>query len=993
MNILSNRISILTFFSCLMLFGWFIEADSETIVSGDITSDTVWMLDNSPYIIKANVIVENGVSLTIEPGVTVKFDGLYSLDVRGGLIAEGTESEKILFTSNINPPSRNDWRQLRFGDISDDDGCIVSHCVIEYSERGIYCHSASPTITYNTIRNNCAPGSDYGGIFLNRSSDADIYYNTITNNGNGIYLKGRYNNNYDPEPVIRYNNIHDNDVYNIMTEEFQHPDGTIIKAQYNYWGSSDPSVIRNAIFDKEDDQSLPEVRIDPFFTAAVGDVRFPIVLLEDVIDRFCPVDGCVTFNAVCGSPVYWRVVIKEAGGYAVRTYIIYDADSIFIQWYGYRDNMVTLVDDGVYEYYIYAWDLRSGTISESLTGTFEVKTDFPIARIVEPAENDVYTGGSVAIRGTAYASDNFDHYEIEYARNAHSDNWQMINSSSLPVTNDSLAEWEIPDENVAGYTIRARVFDTEESIAVDYINIKFLNIYNAGHDPGRFSPNGDGFRDECRISADITIPAEWLVTIKDLDNNPVRIFDGYSNNISVMWDGRDEGGNIVEDGTYKISLRAVEPVSGVAVNSYTPLVEVDGTFPFVEITYPSDGEHVTEEVRVRCTATDENHWYTTMYIGSGINPAKWNKVRGSTLPIINGEFVRIPIKSFNNGICTLWLKCEDDARNVSNCYRQFVVDNIQITNVSADPRFFNPCDGEVSNVSYTLDRPANVTIELFYLSLNPLPDVWRLETIIRTYVETIDDNVPKPQGVNGFMFDGRDSNGNVLPFGVYMYNIEAMDDNGAKGYYEHTNYYPPGIVNLENVSITPRFDPRRNDSCVITYDLVKPAWVDMRLFDGSTLIKHLVTFEPRPETGNIEFWNGRNEQGRITGRIDYTVRAYAQMLPKNTLVTWNKRLGTGYLFAEAFVILPLYNEVSVIKYSLLKEARVEMRIYDPNGNYFRTIFEDAGLRPAGEYLTEWDGRADDGRYVDLEGDYRVELKIHDAERGTYVRNANIAVVR
>jgi len=72
-----------------------------TEVSGVISSDTAWTKANSPYTITAKTLIKNGVTLTIEPGVTVNmnFDSgsqIY-LQVEGTLIAKGSSSEKIYF--------------------------------------------------------------------------------------------------------------------------------------------------------------------------------------------------------------------------------------------------------------------------------------------------------------------------------------------------------------------------------------------------------------------------------------------------------------------------------------------------------------------------------------------------------------------------------------------------------------------------------------------------------------------------------------------------------------------------------------------------------------------------------------------------------------------------------------------------------------------------------------------------------------------------------
>jgi hypothetical protein len=53
----------------------------------------------SPYIVTGNVVIPAGKTLTIEPGVIVKFAGYYSLKVNGTLRALGSPTNRIVFTS------------------------------------------------------------------------------------------------------------------------------------------------------------------------------------------------------------------------------------------------------------------------------------------------------------------------------------------------------------------------------------------------------------------------------------------------------------------------------------------------------------------------------------------------------------------------------------------------------------------------------------------------------------------------------------------------------------------------------------------------------------------------------------------------------------------------------------------------------------------------------------------------------------------------------
>ena len=175
---------------------------ASTDVGGDITSDTTWTQANSPYIVTASVLVSEGVTLTIEPGVTVKFEGDKALGIDGELIARGTEANPIVFTSNQATPAAGDWANIVFTDTSVDatydaegnylSGSIMQYCTVEYGGGGntpaIKIVSSSPFVDHCTIRSN---GSS--GIYVDQGS-LTITNCTISSNsassGGGIYADG-----------------------------------------------------------------------------------------------------------------------------------------------------------------------------------------------------------------------------------------------------------------------------------------------------------------------------------------------------------------------------------------------------------------------------------------------------------------------------------------------------------------------------------------------------------------------------------------------------------------------------------------------------------------------------------------------------------------------------------------------------------------------------------------------------------------------------------
>lgn len=113
----------------------------------------IWTLAGSPYIVMGYIKIPDGHTLTIEPGVVVKFNSTKRFDVQGCLIAEGTAELPILLTAVD--------ANVRWGGIVWDQtpltnpNSVIKHCILEHSyaygqETGYNCGGA---IRINLVNN------------------------------------------------------------------------------------------------------------------------------------------------------------------------------------------------------------------------------------------------------------------------------------------------------------------------------------------------------------------------------------------------------------------------------------------------------------------------------------------------------------------------------------------------------------------------------------------------------------------------------------------------------------------------------------------------------------------------------------------------------------------------------------------------------------------------------------------------------------------------
>ena len=275
---------------------FFLSVPLEAQISGPITSDTTWTLASSPVSVAGDVVVLAGRTLTIEPGVRVRFAAGTGLTVEGVLIASGTSVDTVVFTSASVTPARGDWNGIGFLNTANVGsnfqyarvewagggsatagvyygpgayGVALSHVHIRQSSgEGVNLRAASPVITGSrfeqvdgygvfsdlfsnfVLRNSVVEYCTEGGVRIPLNAAPTVDSSTIRNNGYGIYVDngasptivadtiqsnvtGMYFRSVGGvQPNVRNNVISGNSTWGINAE------GTVVlDARRNYWGS------------------------------------------------------------------------------------------------------------------------------------------------------------------------------------------------------------------------------------------------------------------------------------------------------------------------------------------------------------------------------------------------------------------------------------------------------------------------------------------------------------------------------------------------------------------------------------------------------------------------------------------------------------------------------------------------------------------------------------------------------------------------------------
>jgi hypothetical protein len=169
--------------SCIYCLALLIGAPSSLYAittSGSLSGDETW---DGEVEVTGDVRVPEGLSLTIEPDTTVRFQGTTELLVEGSLVVAGGVGSEITFTSSSAAPSAGDWGGIR---VAGRGTVAVSHAVVEYGSWGIAVDSSEGAGAISISESVFRHGTG-NGVTVTMSSGSG---RTVTLDGNTVYEHG-----------------------------------------------------------------------------------------------------------------------------------------------------------------------------------------------------------------------------------------------------------------------------------------------------------------------------------------------------------------------------------------------------------------------------------------------------------------------------------------------------------------------------------------------------------------------------------------------------------------------------------------------------------------------------------------------------------------------------------------------------------------------------------------------------------------------------------
>ena len=352
-----------------------------------------------------------------------------------------------------------------------------------------------------------------------------------------------------------------------------------------------------------------------------------------------------SFMANAGSPVTnWTGTIVDANGSVVRTYNFGSYPPETVSWDG-LDASSQLATDGNYTYTLSASDAagNEATFSSAKFALDTSKTEVMLSTNYL-AFNPTGARNTLRLTPVMKSGSSVSHYALSIVDSESREVYRVEEDRALPAnftwnglgsdgTRCADGKYTAILETKSANGSEANAFS--QPFAIDTVppKIDLKAAYTL------FSPDEDGAKDALPVEVVDSTEDKWTATIVNARGNVVRTFDWQGKVPSFDWDGTDDAGNKVADGTYKLVFNS-EDAAGNKASAELGNIVVDNRPAAAYVTTDldafspnGDGDRDTQKFTIRPTLNEGiETWQFDIVSADGKVVRSWSTADSANLP-------------------------------------------------------------------------------------------------------------------------------------------------------------------------------------------------------------------------------------------------------------------------------------------------------------------------------------------------------------------------
>ena len=362
----------------------------------------------------------------------------------------------------------------------------------------------------------------------------------------------------------------------------------------------------------------------------------------------------ITFVQTASSEKLWNASVVDQYGNSVKTWSFGGIPPEQISWNGI-DDKGNLATDGFYYYVLSATD-SAGNIGEYKTENgFELDTQKTeiILKTNDIAFSPNGDGVKDVIEFTPIIKNTsgIDRYSLSVLDSTGNVVRMWYDTKNLPASfkwNGLSDEGErCPDGNYSAIlqTISKNGSEALASTQSFELDTVYPKIDSLSLPYLTFSPNEDGKKDILKVELETSLEDLWQGSIKSNKNDVVKNLAWQGKATSFDWDGSDEEGNLVKDGTYQFDISCTDKAGNKVAKKIenivldTRVTKAYFTADLDAFSPNGDGTKDLQKLSINATPKDGiEAWKVSILDGSGKIAASWSTKDSKDLPsVINWD--------------------------------------------------------------------------------------------------------------------------------------------------------------------------------------------------------------------------------------------------------------------------------------------------------------------------------------------------------------------